>query len=75
MSTFCTLLPVISQFSCQAESKNRETLNLSTKDHIFGVNNQISQGSYSVLLPDGRLQTVEYSVLGEGGYKAKVFYS
>ena len=34
------------------------------------------QGEYSVALPDGRLQTVSYTVLGDkGGFSANVHYS
>ena len=33
-----------------------------------------AKGSYYVSLPDGRLQTVQYSVAGEGGYVADVSY-
>ena len=32
------------------------------------------EGEYSVRLPDGRLQTVEYTVRGKEGYRAKVSY-
>ena len=34
-----------------------------------------SVGLSSVLLPDGRLQTVTYTVLGGAGYRATVNYS
>ena len=33
-----------------------------------------TEGSYSVALPDGRTQTVEYSVSGNSGYLANVQY-
>ena len=52
------------------------------KDEKVGVNfgESVSggggnaKGSYFVALPDGRLQTVEYSVAGDGGYVADVSY-
>ena len=34
-----------------------------------------TSGSYYVLLPDGRIQTVTYSVDGYGGYVADIAYS
>ena len=37
--------------------------------------NFLIQGSYHVALPDGRIQTVTYSVDGYGGYVADVSYS
>ncbi|XP_047471371.1 pro-resilin-like [Penaeus chinensis] len=33
-----------------------------------------TQGSYYVLLPDGRLQRITYSVNGDSGYVADVIY-
>ncbi|XP_047472525.1 cuticle protein 19.8-like [Penaeus chinensis] len=33
-----------------------------------------TQGSYHVRLPDGRLQRVAYTVTGDSGFRARVFY-
>ena len=33
-----------------------------------------TQGQYRVLLPDGRVQVVTYTVNGPSGYVAQVFY-
>ncbi|XP_069975974.1 larval cuticle protein A2B-like [Penaeus vannamei] len=33
-----------------------------------------TQGSYHVRLPDGRLQRVAYTVSGDSGFRARVFY-
>ena len=33
-----------------------------------------TEGEYSVRLPDGRLQVVQYTVKGKQGYRAKVSY-
>ena len=45
----------------------------------FGQNEKrdgpTTNGQYSVALPDGRIQTVTYSVYGDGGYIADVAYS
>ena len=45
----------------------------------FGANEErdgyVASGQYNVLLPDGRVQTVSYSVNGDGGYVADVQYS
>ena len=35
---------------------------------------QVTNGEYSVKLPDGRTQTVSYSVVGDGGFSVKVRY-
>ena len=45
--------------------------NFGTEEKRDGYN---TQGSYYVSLPDGRLQSVAYSVTGEGGYVADVSY-
>ena len=34
----------------------------------------LTKGEYSVMLPDGRLQTVSYSVTGQGGFSVNVKY-
>ena len=52
-------------------------------DHYSGVNfgasedrnDKVTSGSYHVLLPDGRIQTVTYTVTGYNGYVADVQYS
>merc|ERR1719187_2436437 len=43
-------------------------------NHQESRDGEQTQGSYSVQLPDGRLQTVTYYVDGEGGYVANVEY-
>ena len=37
-------------------------------------NGEETEGEYSVRLPDGRLQTVKYTVRGKEGYRARVSY-
>ncbi|CAL4133742.1 unnamed protein product, partial [Meganyctiphanes norvegica] len=43
-------------------------------NHQESRDGEQTQGSYSVQLPDGRLQTVTYYVDGDGGYVANVEY-
>ncbi|XP_037083753.1 pro-resilin-like, partial [Pollicipes pollicipes] len=51
---------------------------LDVRGNDFGAaeesNGEEVQGQYSVVLPDGRLQTVSYSVQGESGFVADVEY-
>ena len=42
---------------------------------LMDVNSFHLQGEYSVRLPNGLLQTVSYTVLGEGGFSVNVRYS
>ena len=44
-------------------------------DHNEARDGPSTRGSYQVALPDGRLQTVEYSVDGDSGYIADVKYT
>ncbi|XP_042213183.1 pro-resilin-like isoform X2 [Homarus americanus] len=43
--------------------------------HEESRNDQATSGRYYVLLPDGRVQTVLYSVNGEEGFVADVSYA
>ncbi|XP_066944328.1 cuticle protein 8-like [Macrobrachium rosenbergii] len=40
--------------------------------HAEARNGYDTSGSYQVLLPDGRVQTVEYTVSKDGGFQANV---
>ena len=44
-------------------------------NHAESNNGRSTSGSYSVALPDGRIQTVNYSVDADSGYVADVSYS
>ncbi|XP_042239585.1 cuticle protein 19.8-like [Homarus americanus] len=65
-----------------AEAPAQYNFNLAVKDDYSGndFGHQESrdgydtQGSYYVLLPDGRLQKVDYTVNGDSGYVAEVTY-
>ena len=43
--------------------------------HKESRNDKLTTGSYHVALPDGRVQTVTYTVDGYGGYAAEVSYA
>ena len=43
--------------------------------HKESSDGKVVSGSYNVLLPDGRTQTVSYTVDGYSGYVAKVHYA
>ena len=79
--TFVTI--VRSDDGYQQQQPARYNFEWSVLDHYFGNDygqneeryDQNTHGSYYVLLPDGRTQTVTYAVDGYGGYQADVSYN
>ena len=63
--------PISYSYNYNVNHANPEGPHFSKHEDSDGV---LTKGEYSVKLPDGRIQTVSYSVKGEGGFTVNVKY-